>query len=312
MPTAKFGFRLPNVRGYHSFDYIKDLALKGEYLGFDSIWVSDHLLYPEQYAEIIGSRSFFEGLTTLAVISSITDKILLGASVLLPLRNPVLTASVVSTIDHSSKGRLLLGFGVGWYKPEFENLGIAFNRRGMVNDEQIELLVDLWTKPRTSFDGKFYKISNMVFDSKPYQKPHPKLLIGGNVPHASRRIGRFGGGWIPTALNTSQYEDGLLKIRDSCAKNGRDLNDMLFAIDLPVCIYDDEPPKDEIEFLCKWLGKNLEELKDTGIVCKAEEAVHKLWEYIDVGVRHFDFSFAPFGREKEMLEMISHEILPKM
>ncbi len=309
MRGVKFGFRLPNVRGYSSFNYLKDLAEYGESLDFDSIWVSDHLLYPENYGKLTAKSFFFESLTTLAVLSSLTKKVVLGSAVLLPLRNPVLAASILSTIDHASKGRLTVGFGVGWYKPEFDALGVKFEERGKILDEEIEIILQLWSKKKINFKGRYFSLS-LSFDSKPYQKPYPRLLFGGKIKYALKRIVKFGGGWIPTFLSVSEYKDGLDRINLAC----KDLKnkDLLFAIDLPTYVYKGEPDKEDIEFMTKWYGKKKEGIKRLGIFGNYEEAVERIREYMDIGVKHFVFSLIPNYKERLMLEIIKDRVISKL
>lgn len=306
------GFRLPNVRGYGSFDYMVELAVEGEEKDFQCIWVSDHLLYPESYAKMIGSRFFFEPLASLSAISSVTRKVMLGTSVLLPLRNPVLTASMAATADHASKGRLIMGFGVGWYKPEFDALGIPFHKRGRVEDEAIQLVLDLWTKPKVTFQGDFFSVEGITFDCKPYQQPHPKILIGGDAKYATQRVARFGDGWIPNAMSLERVREGISMVKEAYKARGKREDDLIFFIDLPTCVYKDEVPRREIEFLCSWMKRGEEELRNVGVVGRPKEAAERVKEYFKAGAHHVAFSLAPFGREKESIKIIADEVMPKV
>ena len=138
MSKLQFGFQFPNVVGYFSFEHLRKVAETGEELGYDSIWTSDHVLPVEAFQKS-GRPGIYESVTTLAYLTGVTKKIRIGSSVLLPLRHPLLLATMLNTIDHASSGRLNVGFGVGWYKSEFANMGIPFSKRGKVADEQLKI-----------------------------------------------------------------------------------------------------------------------------------------------------------------------------
>ncbi len=181
----KFGISLPNFGKYATKDSILEVALTAEELGFDSVWVSDHIVIPDSH-EGFGDL-FFEPLTTLAHIASRTKNILLGSSVIiLPYRNPIVLAKMISTLDVLSNGRVIFGVGVGWLEDEFHALGVSFDERGFITDEWIEVLRALWTRDKASFKGQYSEFSNINFFPKPSQKPWPKIWVGGNGKKSDR------------------------------------------------------------------------------------------------------------------------------
>jgi probable F420-dependent oxidoreductase len=173
---------------------------------------------------------YLEALTALAYLAGMTRRVRLGTHVLiLPYRNPVLTAKVVTTIDHVSGGRLDLGIGVGWMREEFEALGYDYyERRGAVTDEQIAVLKTLWTEDVPRFEGAFYRFGPVGALPKPVQKPHPPLWIGGHTRVALRRVARLGDGWLPIGarppanLPPEEVAAGIARIRDEARQLGRD------------------------------------------------------------------------------------------
>jgi probable F420-dependent oxidoreductase len=185
------------------------LAQAAEELGYDSVWVSDHVVIPERIASAYpyspdgafhsGPRTpVLEPLSSLAYLAGQTRRIRLGTHVLiLPYRNPVLTAKMATTIDNLSGGRLDLGVGVGWMQEEFDALGQAeyYERRGAVSDEQMRVLRTLWTEDVPRFSGDFYRFEPLGARPHPVQKPHPPIWIGGHTPAALRRVGRYGDAW---------------------------------------------------------------------------------------------------------------------
>ena len=215
----RFGIALPNFGRDARKDVLGKLAITAEELGFDSIWVSDHIVIPNSHKGF--GEVFYEPFVTLAYVSSITEKISLGTSVIiLPYRNPLVLAKMISTLDVLSEGRLLLGVGVGWLKDEFEALSVPYTDRGSRTDEHLEAMKVLWTRKHPKFNGKFYKFSNISFFPKPFQKPYPPIWIGGNSKRAIERAARSGDGWHAVGLTPeemkykSKYLMGLVKNRN--------------------------------------------------------------------------------------------------
>ena len=145
---------------------------------------------------------YFEPLAALNFIAGCTNRIRLGTHVLIiPYRNPVLTAKIISSLDVLSDGRVILGAGVGWMEEEFQAMGLdTYKERGAVTDEYLELYKELWTSENPSFDGKYYQISGSGFEPKPAQKPYPPIWIGGHTGPAIRRAAKYGDGWMPIGL----------------------------------------------------------------------------------------------------------------
>jgi probable F420-dependent oxidoreductase len=189
-------------------DTLSEAASAMESWGFDSIWAADRLIIPwtietpYPYAEgdefiVPPDRPFLETLTVLSYLSGQTKSIELGVSVLvLPYRHPLYWGKVVTTIDRLSKGRFILGVGVGWMREEFEALGAEYRRRGVVTDEQLELWQQLLTEEHASFDGAFYRFDDIAFEPKADTGRIP-LWIGGEGVAARRRAAQFGDAWFP-------------------------------------------------------------------------------------------------------------------
>jgi probable F420-dependent oxidoreductase len=155
---------------------------------------------------------------------------------ILPYRNPVLTAKMITTIDNLSGGRVDFGVGVGWMKEEFEALGYDYYaRRGAVTDEQIEVLKVLWTEDLPRFEGAFYRFGPLGALPHPVQKPHPPIWIGGHTPAALRRVARYGDGWLPlgarppAVLPPEEIASGMARIREEARRLGRDPNAIRLA-----------------------------------------------------------------------------------
>ena len=209
-----FGFGLPTRGPLSAPQTLAALAAGGEDLGFTYIGVADHIVvarridstYPySETGSFTGweSGECLEQLTLLGYLAAHTTAIRLLSSVMVvPHRNPVHTAKILSTIDNLSGGRLTVGCGVGWMREEFEAIGTPpFDNRGSVSDEYIRVFKELWTSDAPTFEGKYASFSDIVFSPQPVQKPHPPIWIGGESPAALRRAARLGDAWYPIGSN---------------------------------------------------------------------------------------------------------------
>src|SRR5712692_7880272 len=192
-----FGVWLPNCRHLATPDIIRGAAVRAEQLGYDSVWVSDHVVVP--HANIVNfGETVFDPLVTLAVVAGATRRVRLGTTVLIvPYRNAVVTAKMIASLDALSGGRVVLGIGAGWVAAESAALGVPFAERGAMTDEYLAAMQELWTSHAPSFAGKYTRFGGLVFEPKPLQKPHPPIWVGGHSRAALRRAARVGAAWHP-------------------------------------------------------------------------------------------------------------------
>jgi len=195
MTTLKntFGIAARNFTAYPEMPdalALTEYGVKMEELGFDSIWVWDHILLG-----VDPNFPIVDSLTLLTAIAARTKRIKLSTGILvLPLRNPVLLAKQLSTIDQLSRGRLLMAMAVGWYKREFDAVGIPFEQRGKIMDDNLEILKRFWTEDKVDGEWGPHKVAAGVMFPKPAQKPRPPLLIGGYVDKVQACRGKRG--WL--------------------------------------------------------------------------------------------------------------------
>ena len=229
----KFGICLPNNWGVEDVRSIFTLATSAEELGFDSVWVSEHVFNVDYVYERIGSRPYYDPLAVLSYVAAITNKVSLGTSVLvLPYHNPIRLAKTAATLDAMSGGRLLLGVGVGLIRQELEAMGCPFSERGAVTDETIAIMKELWGREDPSYDGRYHRFSGMKFSPKPIQKPHVPLLIGGVSRSAIRRAVRTGDGWHPTSQAPGDLAAGIRYLREQARAAGREASDLPVSVRL--------------------------------------------------------------------------------
>lgn len=195
----KFGIAVPNFGSHAKREEILEISVLAEELGYDSLWASDHVIIPDSHEGF--GETFLDPLITLTFIAVSTDTIELGTSVIiLPYRNPLVLAKMVSTLDTLSRGRVILGVGAGWLEDEFDALGVSFRERGAITDEYIEILKELWTSENPYYKGNYIEFSSIKFSPKPFRKPHPPIWVGGGSTRAIKRAARYGDGWHPVGL----------------------------------------------------------------------------------------------------------------
>ena len=237
-----FGYVIPNLGHLAKPDILVTLAVRAEELGFDQLWFGDHIimLTPEQikahypYTPEWGSpfdadEPYCEPLATLAYIAGRTQRIKLAPFVLIvPYREPIFTAKILSTLDYMTGGRIIVGVGVGWMEEEFQALGLdTFHERGKVTDEYVKIYKELWTKDDPVFEGQYAQFSGFKFYPKPVQKPHPPIWVGGNTKAAMKRAATLGEAWIPlglqphTRLEPEDIARDISRLRDMTEEAGR-------------------------------------------------------------------------------------------
>jgi probable F420-dependent oxidoreductase len=226
----QIGCHLPNQGPLATGDAVVTFAREAEKRLIDSLWVSDHVIFPRtQSGAYPGGRfphppdkPYLEAVTVLAAAAVVTTRVRLGASVfILGHRHPVLMAKMLTSIDALSNGRLICGVGVGWWKEELEILGAPFHARGRHADETLRAFKALWTQDSPKFDGEFVRFSEIGFAPKPVQKPHPPIWVGGDSPGAFRRVVTLGDGWHATSKTPAQMKDALDRLRKVADAAGR-------------------------------------------------------------------------------------------
>ncbi len=209
----KFGIVLPNFGAGASRSSILDSALAAEKLGYDSVWLTDHVALPLADANRFGR--IFEAMTTLSYLAGTTSRIRIGiSSLVLPQRNPVEVAKQIATIDNLAGGRVMLATGIGWSEGEFANLGRGFKTRARRMDEALKVLRMLWDASEpVSFQGDFFHFDQLALAPLPVQLGGPLLWVAGNSVAALHRAAKFGDGWHPNYKSPEQLAAMLAEAR---------------------------------------------------------------------------------------------------
>jgi probable F420-dependent oxidoreductase len=229
----RIGFNLPQIGPTASPKAIVQAARRAEALGYDSLWVTERLLFPEKPqtpypATPDGSlpeayKRVLDPLETLTFAAAHTSRVALGTSVLdLPYYNPVLLARRLTSLDVLSEGRLRVGLGLGWSKDEFDTVGVPLAERGRRADEALRLLKAIWTSDPVEFHGKYYQLPRSFIGPKPVQKPHPPIYLAAYVAPALKRVATLADGWNPAGIPIEGMAQMMGQVRDMAKAAGRD------------------------------------------------------------------------------------------
>ena len=307
-----FGIATRNFTAYPEMPDAKALVEYGvrmEELGFDSVWVWDHMLLGVE-----PNFPIIDSLTVLTGIAARTTRIKLGTGILvLPLRNAVALAKQLSSMDQLSRGRMVMGMASGWYKREFDAMGIPFEQRGKIMDENLELLRRLWSEPSVTGQYARYNPSKAVMYPKPAQERIP-ILIGGYVDRVLKRAATAGDGWLTYFYTPEGFTKSWTKIRNFAKEAGKDPDTLLNASQLPIMI---GPSKDAVKAdMLDWLNKEWDFpaqsdcTRDSAVMGSVDECVAQLKEHHAVGVQKI--IFVPYRYQMDQIEIIAREIIPRL
>jgi probable F420-dependent oxidoreductase len=296
--AMEFGLSLPGRGPLATPDSILKLATSADRLGYHALFVTDHVVLPASMARSVypysstghlpggAAQDYLEPLAVLAWLAHVTRKIRIGTSVLvIPYRNPVVTAKTLATIDRLSNGRVILGAGVGWLREEFEALAAPpFEARGAVTDEYLRLMRAAWTTDPVRFEGAHYRLDDVHALPKPAQRGGIPIWIGGHTDAAVKRAGVLGDAWHPIALRPpglllpDEYATRAKEVRAWAQRAGRDPKAVALTLRVPM----------EVRAkTAKAPGGDRPMFQGT-----AAEVIADIQAYAAVGVTHFVFDAA--------------------
>jgi probable F420-dependent oxidoreductase len=313
----RFGFALPGRGPLARPDVLVKLAEKADALRYSSIFVTDHVVIPVTYESTYPyassgrpagdwSQGYMEPLALMSFLAGATSRVRLGTSVLvIPYRNPVVTAKMLATLDVLSGGRVILGAGVGWLREEFEALSSPpFAERGRVTDEYLRLMRECWTREPVEWSGTHYRMAPMSVRPKPLHGSIP-IWTGGHTDAALRRAGELADGWHPIGhrppvdLHPAEYAEKVGVIHGWARKAGRDPQDITLSLRAPL---------DLVSPRAKPPGGDRVPFRGT-----AAEIVQDVKDYQAVGVSDFIFDLTPQDVRGQLatMERFAEDVRPK-
>jgi probable F420-dependent oxidoreductase len=333
-----FGVRLPVSGPLANLQAVEAVANAAEKLGYDSIWVHDHILWnKETHEHHISSGSanalkdqaepvFLESLTVLSYLSALTKRIKLGvACMVMPCRNPIYLAKQASTIDLLSKGRLILGVGSGSKATrlarEFDVFSVPSSKRTERTVEYVKAMKELWTQPSANFSGTYVCFTDAVMYPKPFQKPHPPVWIGGWSKGTVERAAAIGDGWIPGWLRPNEMAEGAVELNDLARKYGRDPTKITIAVEKYLCL-----SRDRERAVAQALGtikqsretyervvESLDIAREAHIFGGVDEVNSQIDRFVEAGVKHFEFKciYSSIEELLGMMELFRDKVMPR-
>lgn len=309
----RFGFGIPNAGVVTGSDIVR-FVQRAEALGFESIWTGDHIILPTagttQYPytadgsfPLASTENFLEPFTLLAYVAAVTKTVKIGTTVIIvPYRNPIEQAKMLSCLDVLSGGRLIAGVGVGWLEKEFDVLGASYKDRGPVTDEYLQIFKTLWTEVEPAFKGRFYAFDGITMFPKPIQKPHPPIWVGGHTRRAIRRAVRFGDAWHPTRQTPDFVARHLPYLREEAERIGRDPRTITISL------------KRSLDFTDIGLSGTILRRSGGALIGTTHEVLDDVRRCQDIGIDQLTYDFRT-GRVDEMLAIIEHfatAVMPKI
>jgi probable F420-dependent oxidoreductase len=285
-------------------------AVRAEELGFESLWAWDHVILG-----VDPSFPILDALGTLTAIAARTSRIRLGTGVLvLPLRNPIVAAKTLGTLDVISRGRLILGVAAGWYAREFDAVGVPFRQRGRLFERNLDLLCRLWTGNRVTACVDEFNLREAVMRPHPLQTPRPPILIGGYVDAVLRRAATLGDGWLTYFYTPEGFRRGWERVLSHARAAGRDPASLTATNQL--AIYVGRSRADTESPMRRWLETEWdvaawsESTIDHAVHGSVDECVRELRRHLEAGVHRI--ILIPYRYQQDQVELIAAEILPRL
>lgn len=323
---TKYGLLLPHFGEEADRDKLLEGSKRAEELGFDSVWVRDHLVFEPHGEMEKPNRTFYDALTTLTAIGAVTKKIELGTGSLIPFRHPLITALMAGTMTQLLGPRLILGFGAGTFDHEFEAVGMGDADRVELVRSNAEIFRRVFVENDVTYKDEYFSFEDVTIEPKPVGGPIPFWYCGA-TPRSARLAVEFCDGWMPGRISMGTLRKRIETIDELSVAKGRERPTI--SVIPPTSI---ERTREEalehvnIPGLLAWANKakfavkppsgqfeTVEDLEGQLIAGNPEEAVEECRKFEAAGVEHlvFDFRFK-FDRWFDQIELLGSEVLPKL
>ncbi len=291
-------------QGSEDANFLRQLVQVGDTYAYDSIWLSDR---------IVGRQFSLEPMVALSMVAAYSERLKFGTSVLaLPLRNPVVLAKQIATLDFLSQGRCFPAVGLGQEDPaEYEACGVPKTDRAQRTDEAILLMRRLWEEDSVTHEGKFFTCHDVSITPKPVFQPSPPVWIGGRSHAAARRVGRVGDGWLVSRSTPEEMREGRGIVFETAAKYGRKVEDDHIGILLGYYIASDA--RQAMAKAEPFVTRTRPDAPFTAFnaVGTTEQIAEMIQQYVDAGTSKFVVRpLCPGSESMAQLEMMGQEILP--
>ncbi len=303
--TVRIGY-MPGAfpQGPEGVSYFRGLVEVGDGYGYDSIWLSDR---------VVGSGAGPEPVVAMSMVASCSEKLKFGTSVLqLPLRNPVVLAKELATLDYLSGGRCLPAIGLGQDDPrDYEACGVAKASRGERADEAMQVMRRLWREDNVTHEGKFFALHDVTINPKPVQEPVP-LWIGGRTVAAQKRVGRVGDGWLVSSATPEEVAEGVKMVFATASEFDRCVDEDHIGVLIGYHISPD--PKASAETAEPYVTRPRPEAHFTeySALGTPKDIGNMIGRYLEAGATKFVMRpMCPPSEALQQLRLFGEEVLPK-
>ena len=304
---VRFGVTLPQIK--RSWSEASETARALDAMGYDSLWVCDHL-----YGVPMPNLPILEAFTELAAVAAITQRAKLGTLVTPPFfRNPAVLAKQIATLDQIAPGRVIAGLGAGWFPPEFEQTGCAFPSTGerlRALEEMVEILTRLWTEEKATFEGKWFSVRDALCEPKPATRP--EILVGGGGERVLMGIAaRHADVWNNMAVFQGQLARKVEALHRRCEELGRDPATIAISQQCTIVIdEDDARAKASLEKAKAVFGGHMgSAIEEHGIWGGPDAVIERIERHLALGVTHFVVEF--FGRDTRVpARLFAEAVMP--
>jgi alkanesulfonate monooxygenase SsuD/methylene tetrahydromethanopterin reductase-like flavin-dependent oxidoreductase (luciferase family) len=322
----KFGLLLPHFGAYADRDRILDGSRRAEELGFDSVWVRDHLVFEPHGEFESANREFYEPLTVLTAIGAVTERITLGTATLIPYRHPLITAFTLASMSHMVGDRIIAGWGAGTFDHEFEAVGLGGIFRPELVRSNAAIFEKVWNGDGVTYSDDHYSFEDVSL----YPKPLGKIPFwyGGATPASARRAAEYCDGWMPGRITLKTIEKRVEKMREMVAENGRPMPTV--GVVPPTTIAETEEEAwagTSVEGLLRWANERgkwwvkppsgkfetAADIEGSLIAGTPDQVVEQTAKFADVGVDHLIFDLRlSFDRWMDSIDLLGKEVIPKL
>lgn len=322
--ATEYGLLLPHFGEHTSVEKMIEGSKKAERLGFDSVFVRDHLLFHPHGMEGT-DNTFIDPFVVLAAVGAVTRKIKLGTGSLIPHRHPLLLALMINSLQYMCGDRLVLSIGLGNFQHEFDAIGMAEWKRDEVVEEQVAILRKAFREEHFSHQGKYYRFPEAGFKPRPLLPP--KIWYAGGTPAAVRRALAYCDGWLPGRITLPTYRKRVEKMRSEAAAQGRprllegcipittihtDREAALRKVNIAGLLSSAEKQKFWVKPASGSFSKP-EDLEGSLIFGDPDDVIREVEKFLEIGIDYlvFDFRFA-FDEWDRSIELLGTEVLPRL
>lgn len=322
----KFGLLLPHFGEYADKNAILDGARLAEELGFDSVWVRDHLLFEPHGEFESAATDFYEPLTVLTAVGAVTEQITLGTATLIPYRHPLVTAFTLASMTHMFGDRIIAGWGAGTFDHEFDAVGMGGIFRPELVESNARIFEKVWAENDVTYSDDHFSFENVNLFPKPTGKI--PFWYGGATPASARRAAEYCDGWMPGRITLKTIEKRVTQMTGIVAENGRPMPTVGVVPPTTIAATEEEAwAGTSVEGLLKWANdrgkwwvkpesgvfETAADIEGSLIAGTPDQVTEATAKFADVGVDHLVFDLRlSYDRWLPSIELLGNEVIPHL